>query len=140
MQGCPSWDGNSTKFNDWKVALEIWAHSQDLSKKRSFAALVATRLTADAKEATLNWETADWFPWGDQSEATSGPSRGAAATRDDAAYIEMNRRGIENLVKHLQNTLCKKPHIQKGERLAEFFETNKFRRKRGMSMHNYILQ
>ena len=47
----PTWNGNPTTFKDYKSKVNMWKHSIELSKKRSWAAALAMKLTGEAAEA-----------------------------------------------------------------------------------------
>ena len=126
-QGIPSWDGNPTTFGMWKKKLNMWKHSIELGKRKSWAAVVATRLTGDAQEACLLLKDDDWEPWGEIRD------------RDEAAYEKMNKAALKRLEDHLEAHLLQKKPVQKAEKMAEFFKTNKWRRHRGVSMNNFFM-
>ena len=71
----PSWNGNPTTFRDYKQKVLMWKHSVELSKKRSWAAALAMKLTGEAHEAVMAFSDADWTPWEGQQKMMMGGSK-----------------------------------------------------------------
>ena len=65
----PTWNGDPSKFEDWKQRFRIWTHTCELRKKTSYASMVANRLTSTALKCALELFDGQLFPFdGDKRE------------------------------------------------------------------------
>ena len=62
----PTWNGDPSKFEDWKQRVRIWTHTCELHKKKSFASIIANKLTGAALKSALELTDEQLFPFADE--------------------------------------------------------------------------
>ena len=124
----PRWNGDPSTFKRWEQEVTIFTYTCELTKKKCYAAILLSGLSGIAKTAALQVSMDRLRPF---------PSD--ADLKKDETWEAMNKLGITNLVKHLKDNLLRSTPIERGNRMYDFFSTQKYCRKRGMRMAEYNL-
>ena len=74
----------------------MWKHSVELTKRRSWAAALAMKLTGEAAEAVMAFTDADWTPWE------------GIETKNDDGWMKMNETAITKMLDTLEKSILKK--------------------------------
>ena len=129
----PTWDGHPSYWTRYQESVRIWLLSENLDVRYSLAARLIARLTGAARRCCIN-----------MSENDLMPIRGADATYDTAGILlttrveEDLRFGITNVIDRLRSQLQPEPLVSRGEAMTAFFKGNKYYRKPGMRMTEFV--
>ncbi len=124
----PRWNGDPLGFQKYKEEVKIFTLRSELTKRKVFAADLVTGLSGSARASALT-----------MTEDQLAPGRVNLKGDDLEGWYQMNTLGIKNLLDKLKADLMESASLQKGERMNEFFSTNKYHRKTGMRFAEYNL-
>ena len=129
----PGWDGHPSTWSRYKESVRIWALSENLDVRFSMAARLISRLTGAARRCTVNMSRVELMP-----------IKGQEAQHDDDGVIvkpaipEDLEYGINNVMERLRSQLQPEPLISRGEAMTSFFKGNRYYRRAGMRMTEFV--
>ena len=127
----PGWNGDPATWDEFEEKVRFFKLASDMSRARSFAASIVLKLSGTAKSVAKEMPDVDLLPF---APIIPAEGEGADQYRKPHHWAYANAKGVDNLMKKLKDTLCIQKPIMKAQRLAEFFETRKYWRKKGQRM------
>ena len=125
----PGWNGDPATWDDFEEEVRFFKLASDMTRSRSFAASIVMKLTGTAKSVAKEIPDTDLLPF-----VVIAAVAGVEQERKPHHWADANALGIRNLMTKLKEHLCIQKPIMKAQRLAEFFESQRYWRKRGQRM------
>ena len=122
----PQWDGDPSGWRDYQQEVRLYKTGANLEVNWSVAARLVGGLRGAARRVGLAMTDQELLPTA--RNITDNLERKA----------DRNRRGLEALMTRLEAELGQQRPQKKGESLEMFFVSNKFQRKRGERITDYI--
>jgi hypothetical protein len=140
-KGIPCWDGDPTKWAQYMEDMLIWFDGEDLDVSYNLTSRCIQNLSGSARRAALAIPKADLQPL---RRARVVPQSSVDRDNDlvlPEVQVQVEQdlaRGINNLLRYLEQSLQPDPAVRKGQTMKEFFATQQYHRQAGESVRSFL--
>ena len=133
----PSWDGNPVRWLQFKDEVRIWKLGENLDVTFSLAARLVGNLRGAARRVTISMPDAELAPEHGSARITRRDADGNEEVIHEEV-VQNLAQGIDNVMEKLRTQLRPEPVVSKAESLAVFFKTQRYHRRSGCRMSEYV--
>ena len=147
----PQWDGDPHKWEAYKGKVKIYCMAQDRSKQTSLVAKLIMGLSGiAAKVMGSGFDDEHYLPLPKADQLLREGTEKPGPTKDDPAvktprsiradeWHHANQIGVERYIQKLEEKLYIGKPKDKALRFSEFFEHDKYSRRRGQRMADWVI-